>query len=84
VLQRFPRLAKNARLGAGYRQNRQRRNPSRVTNECRQQRIFDALVNSLVEDKRVSAFSSFIVGETTPKPPTSPFRVEQDTVAFQG
>jgi hypothetical protein len=41
-----------------------RRNPPAVINERRRQRIFDALVNSPVEDKRVSAFSSFIVGES--------------------
>jgi hypothetical protein len=35
-----------------------------VINECRHQRICDALVNSPVEDKRVSAFDSLVVGES--------------------
>jgi hypothetical protein len=55
-----------------------------VINERRPQQIIGALVNSPVEDKRVSAFDSFVVGETTRKRPANPFRVEQDTVVFQG
>jgi len=41
-----------------------RRSPSRVINERRHQRIIGALVNSPVEDERVPAFDSFVVGET--------------------
>jgi len=35
-----------------------------VINERRHQRIIGALVNSPVEDERVPAFDSFVVGET--------------------
>jgi len=49
--------------GAPLTQIVRRRNPSRVINERRHQRISDALGNSPVEDEGVSAFSSFVVGE---------------------
>lgn len=54
-----------------------RRNPSRAINECRHQRIFGALVNLPVEDKALSAFDSFVIGEATRKRPTSPGKGER-------
>ena len=48
----------------GGHQPNKRRNPSRVINERRDQRIFGALVNFPVEDKPLSAFSSSVVGES--------------------
>ena len=54
-----------------------RRNPSRVINERRRQRIIGALVNLRVEDKPLSAFDSFVVGKTTRKRPTIPGRSER-------
>ena len=48
-----------------------------MINECRHQRIIGALVNLPLEDKRVSAFASFVVGKTTRKRPTSPGKGER-------
>jgi len=77
-------LAAAKSAAAGDARVARRRNPSGMINERRRQRISGALVNLPVEDKRVSAFDSFVVGETTRKRPTSPGRSERDTVAFQG